>query len=141
MDAHGIVPHLFLGSSDYTAADLTALGVDTIVNMTPADEIPEIVHACQFHRFPMSFTIDDVVSLRNLRAAILRVYALLKEGRCVYLHCWQGVNRSATVAIGVVMLQRGIPLDEARAFVHKRRPITPSARYLAYLEWCGKARV
>ena len=51
---------------------------------------------------------------------------LIGSGHRVYLHCTAGVNRSPSVAIAWLVWKRGKTLEEAYAFVTRRRYSEPN---------------
>ena len=68
-----------------------------------------------------------------------RVVAFITEqrdaGRTTYIHCMNGVNRSAFVTIAYLMAKHGLSRDEAFALVRARRPaIQPSPELLVLLD-------
>jgi hypothetical protein len=70
-----------------------------------------------------------------------RVVAFVAEqraaGRQTYIHCMNGVNRSAGAVTGYLMLEHGWGRDEALAFLQKQRPeVRPSPELMRILaEW------
>jgi protein-tyrosine phosphatase len=54
--------------------------------------------------------------------AVQEVSHWLDEGHTVYIHCRAGWQRSAAVAAGVVALRDGLDIEEALAFVQRRKP-------------------
>jgi protein-tyrosine phosphatase len=57
------------------------------------------------------------------------VVAWLDEGERVYVHCRAGMQRSATVAVAIVMLRDGLELSDALDSIRGRKP---SANPLAH---------
>jgi protein-tyrosine phosphatase len=58
-----------------------------------------------------------------LEEAVTAVVAWLEQADgSVYLHCRAGRQRSAAVAAGVVAIREGLTIDEALAFVKRRKP-------------------
>jgi protein-tyrosine phosphatase len=57
-----------------------------------------------------------------LEAAVHEVGAWLDEGARTYVHCRAGWQRSAAVAAGVVALRSGMEIDDALAYVQRRKP-------------------
>ncbi|HKD69587.1 MAG TPA: dual specificity protein phosphatase family protein [Candidatus Binataceae bacterium] len=62
---------------------------------------------------------------RALEDAVAQVHGLVQAGRRVYLHCNAGINRAPTVAIAFIHLHRAMGLEEAVAYVRKRRVCAP----------------
>jgi len=155
MDYDEIIPGLILGSSRYDEAALKELNVTAVVNMTPSDEVPTKIRdvheltsgdsdedggreggesaGMKFYRFPVSYRIPAEVSHMNFLTAIATVKTLVANGETVYLHCFEGVNRSACVAIGVVARLQNISINQAHALVASKRRIMPQYKYLVWL--------
>jgi atypical dual specificity phosphatase len=60
--------------------------------------------------------------VEQLEGAVADVVSWLDEGRCVYLHCRAGWQRSAAVAAAVVAIREGVDIQEALARVQRRKP-------------------
>ena len=60
-----------------------------------------------------------------------------RAGRTVYVHCRNGVSRSAMVVLAYLMQTRGWSRDEALAFARARRPVVrPNPAFMGLLlEW------
>lgn len=88
-----------------------------------------------FERVPVPDGDPDFLAAR-LPDVVARLHARLAGGARVYLHCNAGLNRAPTVAIAYVHVHRGLPLDEATAFVKARRVAVP---YLRALDACYRS--
>jgi protein-tyrosine phosphatase len=58
----------------------------------------------------------------ELELAALEVRGWLHEGIRTYVHCRAGWQRSAAVAAAVVALREGVDIDDALAYVQRRKP-------------------
>lgn len=57
-----------------------------------------------------------------------------KEQKPILIHCMAGVSRSATVTIAYIMKQHNMSLNDAAAFVFKKRPIIfPNVGFIKHL--------
>ncbi len=96
---------------------LVDAGVDSIVNLTSADEglhsytgslraIAE--HANRTVRY-VARPIPDIRAADNMfyDEIVTEVRAEINEGRLVYVHCWQGIGRTGTV-VGCWLIDRGL---------------------------------
>ena len=53
---------------------------------------------------------------------------LLTTGK-IYIHCQQGVSRSATIVIAFLMLKRNMPLMQALELVRAKREVFPNGGF------------
>ncbi|MCE2982972.1 MAG: dual specificity protein phosphatase family protein [Parachlamydia sp.] len=58
----------------------------------------------------------------QLKEGIETLSSLIAEGHVVYVHCKAGVGRSASIAVGFLMQEHDLTLDEAIAFAKQYRP-------------------
>ena len=75
--------------------------------------------------------LPDAVSKQNIHAAATKCIELLANGCTVYLHCWEGVNRSAATAVVVVEHIMHISRTDAIAHVCMCRPAAEPRKHLA----------
>jgi len=121
-----ITNYLYLGGAEAASdwAHLEELGVTHVLNV--ADDVdcyfpdkleylhlPIVDGGCDDQIVPAFMSAADFVS--KVRAA---------DGR-VLVHCWGGVNRSATVTMAVLMELEGMTLLEAYHHVSKKRSVQP----------------
>ncbi|HXR25673.1 MAG TPA: dual specificity protein phosphatase family protein [Candidatus Binataceae bacterium] len=66
---------------------------------------------------------DDMAD--RLRAALNDLTVLVGANERVYLHCNAGLNRAPTLAIAYLRAHGGMSLDEALAYVKRRRSCGP----------------
>ncbi|CAH1778808.1 unnamed protein product [Owenia fusiformis] len=59
--------------------------------------------------------------------------AISKEGNKVYVHCHQGLSRSATLVIAFLMLKRQFTLTDAITLIRTKREIFPNDGFLRQL--------
>ena len=63
----------------------------------------------------------------------------LKNGRSVLVHCYAGMNRSATVCCGVLILLEGLSAEEALERVRRHHPwARPDSRHWIGLRWLAR---
>ena len=132
MDCNQILPFLFLGSCEYTRKILQQLNIQAVITVTPEDECPTMITDLEFYRYPISFTMTCEQIKEVLNDAVNKTLELMAQNKLVYLHCYEGINRSATVAIVCVMRTMNMEMNEALAFVKsKRNKINPGENMIA----------
>jgi len=134
MDAHQIIPYLYLGSRDYTILDLYNLEIHVAICMAPEDQVETIEDDhILFLRYPVSFQQPDNISKKNMQEAVATCISHIYQCKNVYLHCVAGYNRSAAVAVLVVEQLLSISRQEAISLIHNIHPIQPE-KHLALLD-------
>eukprot|EP00415_Alexandrium_ostenfeldii_P004745 UN4745 len=116
--------YLFLGSED-SAADgnnLEDLGITHVLNV--ADDV-ECYHINRFEylHLPIRDGGEDDAIFAAFDSATQFVERVASKGGKVLVHCFAGVNRSATVAMAVLMNIEGWTLAEAYEHTRNNRPI------------------
>ena len=109
---------------------LATLSVRRVLNLVEDQEYapgarPLIEAALQeagIEEHRMSLTDFGGLPPDRLEAAVQLVVAWVKEEVVSYVHCRAGWQRSAAVAAGAVAVCEGIGIDEALAYVRRRKP-------------------
>jgi len=130
---HEILPNLWLGS--FVDARRHSHAMDAVVNCTV--DLPFFGVPKPRMRLPVDDNASENASLAPfLHQAVAFVRAHLAHRRRVLVHCFAGIQRSATVAAAVVMRVRGLSANDAVEFVHARSPNTflGGANFMASLE-------
>lgn len=111
-------------------------GVNTFIDLTQAHELvpyekilkeqAEIYGVnTSYHRFPIR---DHTVPSAETMTAILNTADhAIKNGGCIYVHCWGGVGRTGMV-VGCYLVRHGSTNEQALARVNqlfKTRPVNP----------------
>ncbi len=79
---------------------------------------------------PHGMSVEDLLEEAEWVAARLRM------GNRVLVHCYAGMNRSATVCCAALMLLEGIPAEESLARVRQRHPVAlPDPYHWFILQW------
>ncbi|CAL1263821.1 unnamed protein product [Larinioides sclopetarius] len=93
---------------DYTAAGIRFLGLPAIDCMG----------------YPLHQHFDEAIAF--IREA-------LHAGKGILVHCKQGISRSATLVLAYLIVEEGMPLQEATRVVRQRREILPNEGFLLQL--------
>lgn len=110
-----------LAASRERIARLLALGIEAIVNLTAADELPpyddllpaQVAH----HRFPIRD--HDIPADPSHMADILEaIESALRAGRRLYVHCRAGIGRTGTV-VGCLLVERGASGEAALEMLNR----------------------
>jgi predicted protein tyrosine phosphatase len=119
-----IMPNLLIGGQ-YTRAGWKTLqqrGVTAVVNMR--GEYDERAHGYgpDAHLYYHAPTIDNHAPLmQHLRDGVTFIDAQIKAGGTVYVHCWEGVGRAATMG-AAYLVSTGMKPSEAWAKIRQVRP-------------------
>jgi protein-tyrosine phosphatase len=117
-----ITNHVWVGSRA-TAADPAFLKknkIKLIVNCTK--EVPKTSDIPML-RIPVDDAPGDSAKLeKNLSLAATAIRDVTRYGGNVLIHCYAGMNRSATVCAAYLMTIKGMTAAEARAEIKKKKP-------------------
>lgn len=112
-------------------AKLLDFGARTIINLQQANEPGQADYTAtvatlararsvsvKCHRVPVPDS--GVPSVQQMRKIMDLLQQSVAAGRLVYVHCWGGHGRTATVG-GCWMMQQGVPAEQVFALIRKRR--------------------
>jgi protein-tyrosine phosphatase len=128
-----VLDHLLVGAYPLDSGDVAALervGIRRVLNLTedreyrPGDRraVERALTAAGIEERRMSLPDYGGLPPAALEAAVHAINAWLDDGSRTYLHCRAGWQRSAAVAAGVVAVRDGLDIDEAVAYVQRRKP-------------------
>jgi protein-tyrosine phosphatase len=128
-----ILPNLIIGAYPLDERDVRILqniGVGRVLNLVQDDEyrpqerlaVTEALSASSIEEHRLNLVDYGSLPPEALERAVQTITTWLDEGTRVYLHCRAGWQRSAAVAAGVVALREGLTIDDALAFVQRRKP-------------------
>ena len=114
-------------------------GVTTFINLTREHELPPYEKILKeqaklygviasHHRFAIR---DHGVPSSDLMTSILDTMDdAIRNGGCVYVHCWGGVGRTGMV-VGCHLVRRGMPNEQALKMVDQLYKTRPNNPYLS----------
>ena len=134
-----IISNLTLGSIDglYSFKPNENIAeFDTILSITPISETPlpgKYLGKCL--RYPISFKMD-VDNICNIVSQVVDViHDLQNKNMNTYIHCYEGVSRSAVCVIYYLVKYHNMTMNEAYDFVKQRRSnISPNPLMIQVLE-------
>ncbi|GFR61672.1 dual specificity phosphatase DUPD1 [Elysia marginata] len=120
--------------SDMGVTHLVNVSMGPKYNQTDTDTnfYQQPPYSIKFHGIPAM----DVITFKllpHLRPAAEFINSALAENGKVYVHCQQGVSRSATVVLAFLMLHRDMNLLDAVKLVRSKREIFPNDGFLKQL--------
>lgn len=137
-----VYPGIFMG--DYTLVQdkraLRELGISHIVNCSQGTGSGETNTDARFYR-------DVGIKYHGMKALDLPTYnmmphfkaasdfiekALKKDGR-IFIHCYKGVSRSATIVIAYLMMKCNTDLEDAVKMIRAKRKIHPNDGFIRQL--------
>ena len=85
----------------------------------------------------MVINAEDVPEY-NIRQHVLPAAAFYprgaRQGEQILVHCHAGISRSSTIVLLHLMINRGLPLNKALAYLKKMRPqVQPNSGFMRYL--------
>ncbi|GFR17048.1 dual specificity protein phosphatase 3 [Trichonephila clavata] len=110
-----------------------AHGLDSRLNMIePVTEREYAARGIRFLGIPavdcMSYPIDQ-----HFDEAIQFIREALQSGKCVLVHCKQGISRSAALVLAYLIVEQRMPAQEATRIVRQGREIMPNDGFLMQL--------
>jgi protein-tyrosine phosphatase len=124
MRANEIIPNLWLGNIQDSCDDLFIINFDIIINCTK--ELPFHNEKCKNIRLPIDDNLQPL-ELDNMYKCLdmitSYIHKELLKGKKIFVHCFGGVQRSATVIIAYLVRYTGLSLDECIKCVLSKRSI------------------
>jgi protein-tyrosine phosphatase len=124
---------LIIGAYPLDAEDvrmLSAMSVTRVLNLVEDQEygpgrrfaVDAALQEAGISEHRMQLTDFGSLPADRLEDAVRVVVDWLKEGVSSYVHCRAGWQRSAAVAAGAVAVYDGVGINEALAYVQRRKP-------------------
>jgi protein-tyrosine phosphatase len=124
---------LVIGAYPLDAEDvgmLAAMAVRRVLNLVEDQEygpgrrfvVEQALRETGIEEHRLQLTDFGRLPAENLEEAVRLVVGWLKDGVTSYVHCRAGWQRSAAVAAGVIAVCDGLGIDEAVAYVQRRKP-------------------
>ncbi|RUS85366.1 hypothetical protein EGW08_006851 [Elysia chlorotica] len=134
---------IFLGGNKCVKRldELSNMGVTHMLNVSMGPKFNQTDTDSEFYKSPYNIAFHgipamDVITFKllpYLRPAAEFINKALADGGKVYVHCQQGVSRSATVVLAFLMLHRDMNLLDAVKLVRSKREIFPNDGFLKQL--------
>ena len=116
---------LYLGGIDAILSG-DAIQYDCIVSVIESRHLTRYRNECINNDLVRHYSVEDEPTfpiLNVLDDAIDYVSDSLSNGKSVYVHCFMGVSRSATIVVAYLMKYHGMSLNAAVAHVRSKRNI------------------
>jgi protein-tyrosine phosphatase len=130
-----IIDHLYLGSvgAAYNLDSLKSLKISHI--LTVCEELPP-KYPSEFNYKIISVTDEPSTRLENyFKEATDFIKSAVTQGSNILVHCFAGVSRSSSIVIAYLIRFHGMDVEEAMAFVKKKRPwVCPNHGFYAQLK-------
>ncbi len=131
---------LFIGGIHHQSRTGTRPAVDAVLNLC---DIPN-AWLCGGEHYPSDRWEEKGEGRRGMSAKDLRaegawVAERLRAGQRVLVHCYAGINRSASVCCAALILLEGLSAEQALARVRERHPEAwPDPYHWLLLRWLAK---
>lgn len=150
MTSSEILPQLFVGSYPRNTQDVDSLrqecGITAVLNLQTNEDMEWLstdwgaleahyrASGVELLRVPVrDFDPEDLCA--RLPECVRALEGLLRAGHTVYLHCSAGAGRSPTVAIAYLHRCQGWDLEQAVAYVKRRRSCSPDVEAIRHAHW------
>jgi dual specificity MAP kinase phosphatase len=121
-----IIPNLWLGNATDSQQYPWINQFDIVINCTK--DLPfylENTH-CKNIRIPIDDNLEpiEIENMYNcLETIIDYIHIQLLKGKKIFIHCFAGIQRSATVIVAYLLKYTKLSLDECSKCVASKRPI------------------
>lgn len=132
MSVTEIVPNLWLGNVQDSLDSVFISNIDIVINCTKDLKFLDESKKCI--RIPIEDNLEEV-EIQNLYSYLSKIteyiYNNLRQGRRVFVHCFAGKQRSASVIIAYIMRYYRLDLNKAIELVKSKRMIifTPQCNF------------
>jgi protein-tyrosine phosphatase len=119
---HKVLDNLYIGNdwaarreemlSSIKATHIVVVGAE-LQKHFPAHFVYLQIEALDMPSFPL---------IQHFQSACGYIDAVLKEGGCVFVHCFQGISRSSTILSAYLMFKLDLPARKALSFLQQRHP-------------------
>lgn len=129
---HYIIDNIYLGDCGHDENELLELGISHVFNISPHTyrDYKQIIE----FQLPIHDSLDQDIT--TVMPEILHeVRNLLDAGKKIYIHCYAGVSRSASLVILYIMVFYRKKFDDAFKFVREKRAcIQPNSSFVKQLK-------
>jgi hypothetical protein len=113
-----IIDNIYLGNCGHSEEELLELGISHIFNITPQTyrQYSSIIE----YQLPIHDALDQNIS--DLFPEVLnKIKDLIDAGKKIYVHCYAGVSRSASLVILYIMIFYRKTFEESFRYVREKR--------------------
>ena len=124
--ANEIIPNLWLGNSSDSQQIPWINQFDIIINCTKDLPFSSQNSNCKNVRIPIDDNLEmiEIENMYNCLGPIIDyIHVQLLKGKKIFVHCFAGVQRSATVIVGYLTKYTPLSLDECIKAVASKRSI------------------
>lgn len=143
--ASEVYPKVFVGGEHARTRreNLIHKGVSVVINAvgTVGDGTLPNLYEQEFQYLTLMLSDDPTETIDSFFPVVNHLIhtTTTEKGEGVFIHCHQGVSRSATLALAYMMWREGLPFESARIRARKMRPIiSPNSGFIARLIDWGK---
>jgi len=126
MDCNQILPLLYLGSYEFLHKKaFRQINADAIISITPTIETQFVLNKFDNAHFRVPMTLKmSKNQIKNAIKIIAKIMDnLINDDKRVYIHCNEGISRSATCIIYYMYAYKGMTMLDALSFVKSKRKV------------------
>lgn len=114
--------HIWIGGQPKRAGlrKLVRYGITGVINMRSEYNYSLQKDLTNIHLLLLPTDDNQAPTIEHLNEGVEFISDRVEEGGKVYIHCWEGLGRSATMA-AAYYISRGNSIDEAWAYIKRRR--------------------
>ena len=137
-DCTPIIDNIYLGGKccSQNADFIEDKKINVIFNVTQSTAFSDVCPTCKRYRIEVEDTLQDQ-DIQNMYSGLIKYVPILRahveEGDRILVHCFAGIQRSATLIVGYLMKYHGLNPIQAMEYIRQRRSIAffPKANFLS----------
>lgn len=127
-----VIDNVYIGNSRHSEEELISLGITYVFNIS--NNRYREYKTIKETQFKMEDHIDENI-MSILPYIVENIKLLNDEGKKIYVHCFAGISRSATVVLYYIMLYHNYSFDAAFKFLRSKRVgIQPNHGFIRQLK-------
>jgi len=114
--------HIWIGGQPKRKgfSKLARYGINGVINMRSEYNYSIRKDLTEIHLLLLPTDDNEAPTIEHLHQGVDFIRDQVEEGGKVYIHCWEGLGRSATMA-AAYFISQGDSIDEAWAYIKRRR--------------------
>jgi dual specificity MAP kinase phosphatase len=138
-----VTDELWIGGQQSGAGlrTLRTHGITTVVNMRSEYDYPELANLYELKYLRLPTDDRGAPSIADIRKGVEFVTREIKGWGRVFIHCWEGIGRSATMAAAYFVSAGSAPVDAWKKISKVRPFIRPNKAQIEQLDGYSRIKI